>query len=272
MAEAQTQKPPLGVVVRSLIYALVFYVTTAAFLVLGSWLLLGPRKWAMAGLSLHGRTSVKLLEWICGTKLEVRGHDRFPKGAALIVSKHQSAWDTFALIPLFRDPAIVLKDELKWIPLYGWFCVKFAHILVKRDRAAAALKAMIRDAKDRADDGREILIFPEGTRMAPGATPDYKPGYVALYEGLQLPAVPLALNSGLYWPRRSLMRYPGTIIVEFLDPLPPGLPRKVFREKIEAVIEDASLALIAEAALSPNPPPIPEAAAARLAMVNKIRT
>jgi len=173
---------------------------------------------------------------------------------------------------LLRDPAIVLKDELKWIPFYGWFCVKFAHILVKRDRAAVALKAMIRDAKDRANQGREILIFPEGTRMAPGAEPDFKPGYVALYEGLELPAVPLALNSGLYWPRRSLMRYPGTIIVEFLDPLPPGLPRKVFRERIEAAIEDASLKLIAEAAGSARPPPLRDAAVARLTLVNKIRT
>jgi 1-acyl-sn-glycerol-3-phosphate acyltransferase len=272
MAEAHPHRPPFGVVVRSLLYALVFYVTTALFLLLGSWLLLGPRRWAMAGLALHGRTSVKLLEWICGTKLEVRGRDKLPAGAALIVSKHQSAWDTFALIPLFRDPAIVLKDELKWIPFYGWFCIKFAHILVKRDRAAAALKSMIRDAKDRAAQGREIVIFPEGTRMAPGAEADYKTGYVALYEGLQLPAVPVALNSGLYWPRRSLMRYPGTIIVEFLDPLPPGLPRKVFRDRTEQSIEEASLALIAEAALSPNPPPIPEPAAARVAMVNKVRT
>jgi 1-acyl-sn-glycerol-3-phosphate acyltransferase len=272
MAEPGSQSPPAGVAVRSLIYAAAFYLTTALFLLLGSWLLLAPRTWAMAGLSLHGSTCVKLLEWICGTRVEVRGRDKLPAGAALIVSKHQSTWETFALIPLLRDPAIVLKDELKWIPFYGWFCVKFAHILVKRDRAAVALKAMIRDAKDRANQGREILIFPEGTRMAPGAEPDFKPGYVALYEGLELPAVPLALNSGLYWPRRSLMRYPGTIIVEFLDPLPPGLPRKVFRERIEAAIEDASLKLIAEAAGSARPPPLPDAAVARLTLVNKIRT
>ena len=155
-----------------------------------------------------------------------------------------------------RDPAIVLKDELKWIPFYGWFCVKFAHILVKRDKAASALKAMIRDARERATAGREIVIFPEGTRTMPGAPPDYKSGYVALYEGLGVPAVPLALNSGLYWPRRSFLRYPGTIIVEFLDPLPPGLPRVEFRQRIETAIEAASARLIAEAAASPNPPPM----------------
>jgi 1-acyl-sn-glycerol-3-phosphate acyltransferase len=240
---------------RSLLFAAAFYITTALFLLLGSWLLFAPRSWAMAGLKYHAIASTFLLKHITGMKLEVRGAEKLPKGACLVVSKHQSAWDTFGLIPLFRDPAIVLKDELKWIPFYGWFCVKFEHILVKRDRAAAALKAMIRDAQHRASEGREIVIFPEGTRRSPGAPPDYKPGYVALYEGLELPCVPLALNSGLYWPRRSLMRYPGTIIVEFLDPLPAGMPRKAFREELERRLEAACTGLIAEASKGEAPPP-----------------
>lgn len=232
---------------RSLLFAAAFYVTTALFLVLGSWLFFAPRSWAMEGLRLHAIASCWLLENIVGTRLEVRGHDKLPKGACLVVSKHQSAWDTFGLIPLFHDPAIVLKDELKWIPFYGWFCVKFEHILVKRERASAALKTMIRAAEARAAQGREIVIFPEGTRRGPGAPPDYKPGYVALYEGLGLLCIPLALNSGLYWPRRSLLRRPGTIIVEFLDPIPPGLPRKEFRELLESRLEAACGRLIAEA-------------------------
>jgi 1-acyl-sn-glycerol-3-phosphate acyltransferase len=232
--------------VRSYLFALAFYVTTALFLVLGSWLLLGPRRWAMAGLKLHAIVSVWLLRVIAGTRLEVRGREKLPKGAYLVVSKHQSAWDTFGLVPLFRDPAIVLKDELKWIPFYGWFCVKFEHILVKRDKAAKALKQMISDAQSRAAEGREIVIFPEGTRQAPGAPPDYKPGYVALYEALELPCVPLALNSGLFWPRRQLVRHPGTIVVEFLDPIPAGLPRKEFRAVLEARLEAASQRLVEE--------------------------
>lgn len=251
-------KTTIGVIIRSFLYALAFYVTTVLFLVLGVWLLVAPRSWAMAGLKLHGRTSVWLLKVICGTGLEVRGAEKLPKCACLVVAKHQSAWDTFALIALLRDPAIVLKDELKWIPFYGWFCVKFAHILVKRDKAASALKAMIRDARDRSAAGREIVIFPEGTRTVPGAPPDYKSGYVALYEGLGVPAVPLALNSGLYWPRRSFLRYPGTIIVEFLDPLAPGLARAEFRQRIETAIETASALLIVEAAAQPAAPPIPD--------------
>jgi 1-acyl-sn-glycerol-3-phosphate acyltransferase len=247
MTDPAPATPPLVVIVRSLMYAAVFYTTTALFLLLGSWLLLAPRSWAMAGLALHGRTSVALLRLICGTGLEVRGREHVPEGACLIVSKHQSAWDTFALISLFRDPAVVLKDELKWIPFYGWFCVKFEHILVKRDKASVALKTLIRDGRDRTAQGRQILIFPEGTRTAPGAPPDYKPGYVALYEALGVPAIPLALNSGLYWPRRSPWRYPGVIIVEFLPPLAPGLSRAEFRRQIEGGLEAACSRLIEEA-------------------------
>jgi 1-acyl-sn-glycerol-3-phosphate acyltransferase len=245
------------VAVRSIIYTIVFYIVTALYVVLGSWLLFGPRSWAMKGLELHGRTCVWLLRVICGTKLEVRGAENKPEGGYLVVSKHQSAWDSFGLVPLFKDPAIVLKDELKWIPFYGWFCVKFEHILVKREKASVALKAMIADAKQRISIGREVVIFPEGTRTVPGAPPDYKPGYVALYEALGVPAVPLALNTGLFWPRRSFMRYPGTMIVEFLPALPPGLPRAEFRRGVESALETATGRLIAEAAATPSPPPIP---------------
>ena len=253
------------IVLRSLLYAIVFYVVTALYLVLGAWLLIGPRRWAMKGLELHGRTCVWLLEKICATRLEVRGRANLPAGPCLVVAKHQSMWDTFALISLLHDPAIVLKDELKWIPFYGWFCVKFEHIRVKRDRAAVALKAMLKDGQQRIAQGRHMLIFPEGTRMVPGAAPDYKPGYVALYEGLGVVAVPLALNSGLYWPRRSNMRYPGTIVVEFLPPIPAGLRRAEFRGRIEAALEEATARLIVEAANSDTPPPLPEAARARMA-------
>ncbi|MFV0297137.1 MAG: lysophospholipid acyltransferase family protein [Hyphomicrobiaceae bacterium] len=240
--------------VRSLVFNAAFYLVTGLMMLLGIWLLIGPRRWAMEGLRLHALAVLWLLRVICGIKMEVRGRENLPGGAALVVAKHQSAWDTFALVPLFKDPAIVLKAELTRIPLYGWFCIKFEHILVKRDRAAVALKAMIADAKQKAAQGREILIFAEGTRREPGAPPDYKPGYVALYEALQLPTVPLALNSGLFWPRNSTSLHPGTIVVELLVPIPPGLPRGQARRQIETAIEAASQRLIQEAASGPNPP------------------
>lgn len=240
---------------RSLLFNVAFYAVTAAMMLLGIWLLAGPRSWAMQGLKLHGRVCVWLLRVICGTRLEVRGREHLPAGPCLIVAKHQSAWDTFGLIPLFRDPAIVMKAELTRIPLYGWFCRKFEHIFVRRERAATALKSMLADAKARSAAGREVFIFAEGTRRPPGAPPDYKPGYIALYEALGVPVVPLALNSGLYWPRRSLDRFAGTIVVEFLEPVPAGLPRAVMRRQVEAAIEAASQRLIEEAAAGPTPPP-----------------
>jgi 1-acyl-sn-glycerol-3-phosphate acyltransferase len=243
--------------IRSLAYFAMFYVNTAVFLVLGSWLLLGPRRWAMEGLRLHGLASMWWMKVICGTRFELRGREKLPQGACLVAAKHQSAWDTFGLIPVFRDPAMVMKAELGLIPLYGWFSHKFEHIFVQREKGPSALKALVRDARQRAEQGREIVIFPEGTRRPPGASPDYKPGFLALYEGLRLPCVPLALNSGLFWPRRSFMRYPGTIVVEILDPIPPGLPRTEARALIQERIETACARLIAEARAAPNPPPLP---------------
>jgi len=246
---------PLALI-RSLIFALAFYTGTAVFVVGGSFLLLGPRRYAMMGLKAHALFSLWLLRWIVGTKMEVRGAEKLPPAPYLVAAKHQSAWDTFALIPIFSDPAMVMKWELTLIPFYGWFSRKFEHVFVKRDRGPIALRNLIRDAKERAAAGREIVIFPEGTRRAPGAEPDYKSGAVALYEGLGLPCVPVALNSGLYWPRRKLMRYPGTIVVEILDPLPANMPRATFRAELQQRIETASNRLILEAARSANPPPI----------------
>src|SRR5512134_2688355 len=232
---------------RSLLFNVLFYVTTTLYVVLGSPLLFAPRSWAMAALANHARFELWLLKTIVGTKLEVRGRDKLPKGACLVASKHQSAWETFALIPLFRDPAYLMKRELFCIPLHGWFSRKFEMIPVDRDKGPSALRRMLREAKDRAAQGREIVIFPEGTRRAPGAPPDYKTGVVLLYEALRIPCVPLALNSGVFWPRRSLLRRPGTIVVEILDPIPPGLPKAEFLERLIGSIETASARLLAEA-------------------------
>ena len=255
----------IGLTLRSLLFAFVFYVNTALFLVLGAPLLLGPRRWAMMGLEAHARASMFWQRLIVGTDCEVRGLDNLPKGPALIAAKHQSAWDTFGLVPLFRDPAIVMKAELGWIPFYGWFSHKFEHLFIERERGPAALRALIAGARSRLAEGRDVVIFPEGTRRPPGAEPDYKPGVVALYEALDVPCVPVALNSGLFWPRRSLVRYPGTIVVEILEPIPPGLLRTEFRYELQHRIEEASDRLLREAAHSPEAPSLPAEARARLA-------
>jgi 1-acyl-sn-glycerol-3-phosphate acyltransferase len=235
------------IMARSLLFNLLFYVTTTLFVVIGSPLLFAPRSWAMIGLRTHARFELFLLKQIVGLKLEVRGTEKLPKGACLIAAKHQSAWETFGLIPIFRDPALLMKRELFFIPFHGWFSRKFEMIPVDRDKGPAALRRMLKEAKKRIEDGREIIIFPEGTRRPPGAPPDYKTGIVLLYDALGVPCVPVALNSGLFWPRRSLIRRPGTVIVEILDSIPPGLPRAEFLERLKTAIETASNRLLAEA-------------------------
>ncbi len=238
--------------VRSLIFTVVFYLNTALFLIGGIWLLVGPRSWAMAGLKAHALTSIWWMRVICGTKLKVKGLLNLPKGPALIASKHQSAWDTFGLIPFTRDPAMVMKHELLSLPIYGAFSRKFEMIFVRRELGPAALRRMAWDAAQRAAQGRDIVIFPEGTRRAPHAAPAYKPGVVMLYETLNIPCVPVALNSGLFWPRYGLLRRPGTLVVEFLAPIPPGLPRDEFMALLQERIETATERLMARESGTPR--------------------
>jgi 1-acyl-sn-glycerol-3-phosphate acyltransferase len=237
----------IALYLRSLLFYPVLYVNWVVFLVLGSWLLLCPRRWAMGALTLHGDATVALLRAICGTRMEVRGREKLLPGPVIVAAKHQAEWDTFALNSLMRDPALVMKAELLKLPIYGSFCRKFELIPVQRELGPSALRQMTREARSRAAQGREILIFPEGTRKTPGAAPDYKPGIAFLYQDLKLPVCPLALNSGMYWPRRSFLRYPGAIVAEFLDPIPPGLPRQEFMERLQSAIENASDRLCLEA-------------------------
>jgi 1-acyl-sn-glycerol-3-phosphate acyltransferase len=229
--------------VRSLIFFIIFYVNTAVFLIVGSPLLLGPRRWAMAGLAAHAHASMWWMRMICGTRVEVRGRENLLEGPAIIASKHQSAWDTFGLIPLTRDPAMIMKKELLSLPLYGWFSRKFEMIPVRRDLGPTALRQMAREAAKRAAQGRDIVIFPEGTRRPPGAPPAYRPGIVLLYQALGIPCVPVALNSGYFWPRHSILRRPGTIVVEFLPAIPPGLARADFMALLQDRIETATARL-----------------------------
>ncbi len=171
--------------------------------------------------------------------------------------KHQSAWDTLAVPVLFGDVGIVIKRELLWIPCYGWYARKAGMIPVDRGAGAAALRGMLGRARAVMAEGRPIVIFPEGTRTAVGTRRPYHPGVAALYTQLDLPVVPVALNSGLFWPRRSFLKRPGRIVVEALAPLPPGLERKAFLAELQSRIETATERLIAEASEKPAAPPTP---------------
>lgn len=233
--------------IRSILFNVAFYVNLALFLVLGSIFYVTPRKWSIEALKTWARVSLWLLKVIAGIDMEVRGREHIPIGPALVAGKHQSTWETFAIIPLFADPAMVLKHELVFIPFFGWFIPKFKMIPVERGSGTKALKRMLAAALEALRMGRQILIFPEGTRRPPGTPPDYKPGAAALYLKLGIPCIPFALNSGVYWPRRKFLRYPGTIVIEFLPPLPPKLPRNEFSTRLIESIETATDKLVSEA-------------------------
>jgi 1-acyl-sn-glycerol-3-phosphate acyltransferase len=232
---------------RSGLFNAAFYLNLILFMLVFSPLFLAPRPAAMWALKLWSRTSIALLAVIVGTRLEIRGREHIPKGAALIAAKHQSLFETFAVLPLLDDPAMVLKRELMLIPLFGWFARKFDMIPVDLGARSTALKRMIASARDAIAEGRQVLIFPEGTRRAPAAPPAYKSGATALYMSLRVPCVPLALNSGLFWPRRKFMRYPGTIVMEFLPALPPGLSKEDFSHRLQHAIETKTAELLSSA-------------------------
>jgi 1-acyl-sn-glycerol-3-phosphate acyltransferase len=187
-----------------------------------------------------------LLRVVVGIKVDIRGREKIPAGPILVASKHQSAWETFALIPLFRSPVFILKRELQWIPIFGWLLIKGRMVPVDRGGGASALTAMTERARIELADNRQLIIFPEGTRRPAGAEPRYKYGVAHLYVAAGVPCVPIALNSGLFWPRRSLLRIPGTVVLEVLDPIPPGLDKDEFFERLKNTIETATARLIEE--------------------------
>jgi 1-acyl-sn-glycerol-3-phosphate acyltransferase len=232
--------------IRSLLFNILFYVNLILWMLACLPLLLGTRKAMLRGAQAWARSSIWLLRVVAGTRVEFRGLDKIPPGGLLVAAKHQSLWETFALMTIFDDPAFVMKRELTWIPLFGWLALKAGMISVNRSGGSTALADMNRRAREEVSKGRQLLLFPEGTRRAPGAPPAYKFGVAHLYRNLGAPCLPVALNSGLFWPRRQMIRRPGTITVEIIDPIPPGLPREEFLEEMTRKIEVASDRLLAD--------------------------
>lgn len=254
-------------ILRSLAFNLAFYANIVVWMLLAWPIFLLPRRWGWKVVDAWARSNLFLARTLAGIRLEVRGREHIPPGGCIVAAKHQSAWETFALIPLFDDPAYILKRELLYLPLFGWFCMKMKMIPVDRGRGSAALRAMSARAAEELASGRQILIFPEGTRRPVGAPPAYKFGVAHLYRSTGAPCLPVALNSGLFWPRRRFLRHPGTITMEILEPMPPGLPVEAFQAELERRIENASNRLAAEALARhpdlPAPPGIRATAPAR---------
>mgnify|MGYP001375513426 CR=1 FL=1 len=184
-----------------------------------------------------------LLRPLCGVTVELRGLEHLQGGPVLIAAKHQSALETYVLTARLPDASFVLKREIVMVPLVGWYISAIEPIAVDRGAGASALRSMVRNAKAAVARGRSVVIFPEGTRTRPGQRAPYHPGVAALYGELGLPVVPMALNTGHVWPRKSLIKHPGRATLAFLEPIPPGMPRRAFLSLLEERIEAGCLAL-----------------------------
>ncbi len=233
------------ILLRSLIYSLVFWLWSALAAIMMLPLLLAPRSWMRAAVVAWVASVVVLVRWICGVRLEIRGRQHLPTGPALIAAKHQCMFDTMAPYAELPDACYVMRRTLLSIPFYGWYTRKAGIIAVDREGRAKALRQLLADARQRIAERRQIVIFPEGTRTAPGESVPYKPGIAALYKELDIPCTPLATNSGLYWPAHGFIRRPGLIVYEFLPPIAAGLPRAEFMTVLRETIETASAALAA---------------------------
>jgi 1-acyl-sn-glycerol-3-phosphate acyltransferase len=179
--------------------------------------------------------------------LEYRGVENIPSGAVLIAAKHQSFLETFALVKYAPDFAIILKRELTYVPLFGLYLIVSQQIAIDRGRGKQALQQIVAAAKTVFAAGRQVFIYPEGTRRAPGAPPKYKQGVTVLYAETGIPCLPVAVNTGLFWRRHGFLRRPGLAVIEYLPVIAPGLDRDVFSHRVETAIETACARLSAEA-------------------------
>ena len=233
-------------VLRSIAFNVLFYVTLAVLMIGGLPMILFGRLAVHHVTKAWSTLSLKLLKCVCGLEIEFRGVENVTKGGCIIASKHQSALETFALTQHVGDCAFILKKELTQIPLFGLYLKATEQIAIDRSSGRAALQQAIQDAKRVLAQGRKLIIFPEGTRTQPRAAPNYKLGIVQIYTATGATCVPVALNTGLFWPRRSFLRRPGKIVIEFLEPIQPGLDKKSFFALLQERIETASTSLIEE--------------------------
>ena len=232
---------------RSFAFNVAFYVNIIVLMLLGLPLVLFGRHGVFFMARLWRASSLWLLDKLCGLKVEYRGGGNIPPNAYILAAKHQSFLETFALLRHAHDFAIIYKSQLAWIPLFGLYLVGGRQIAIDRSHGRAAMTQIVAKARDVLGAGRQIMIYPEGTRRPPGAPPRYKYGVAAIYAGNGAPCLPVAVNTGLYWPRRQSTRRPGVAVIEYLPPIPPGLDRDGFAVRLERALEEASARLNEEA-------------------------
>jgi 1-acyl-sn-glycerol-3-phosphate acyltransferase len=231
-------------VLRSLVFVALFYLWSAVAAILMLPLLVLPRRWMLAAFKLWSLGVIALLKVCCRVSVELRGREHMPQGPAIVAPKHQCMFDVFAQFVWLKDASFVMRKELLRIPFFGWYSLKTGMIVLDREGGSGALRQLVRDARRRLVDGRPVVIFPEGHRGEPGHAGDYHPGVAGLYRDLDLAVHPVATNSGVHWPAHGFLRRPGTIVFEYLEPIPPGLKRGEFMRQLEERIETASNALL----------------------------
>ena len=225
---------------RSIVFSVLFYGLFAASAVAAAVIsVLAPKSLAPFA-ALWSRTWLRMYRAICGVSYEIRGRENLPAGGCLLAMKHQSVWDTCALFALFERPVYVLKSELMFIPFFGWALARLGCIPVKRGTGKSALDNMVRGTRRALQQGKQVVIFPEGTRTRVGDPASYKTGISHLYKDLAVACVPVALNSGMLWPRRSFLRPPGVIRMQILAAIPPGMDRKQMFDLMVDRIEGAT--------------------------------
>lgn len=249
------------ILLRSTIFNLVFYGATALACLLCLPGLLLPRKGMFFIIHAFVYTVYFLEKYILGLTYEVRGAENLPKdGSYIVAAKHQSPYETMKLHILFKDPAVVLKRELLSIPLWGRFLARTNPIAIDRKQGKEAMSQVVEGAKRVKEENRAIIIFPQGTRVYPWQTvkdKPYKNGIARMYEETSMPVVPLALNTGLFWPRQSWIKRPGKIIFQFMPPMRAGMDAENFAKELQDRIETTTQALQDETLAINNRIPTP---------------
>jgi len=254
------------VYLRSTLFQVIFYLAfIVQMIVFTPFYFLLPRKTALGIAKFWCRGNLFMADKIAGISYELQGLENLPKGGFIIAAKHQSFWDTFALVPALADPVFILKRELIWIPLFGWYLAKQRMIAIDRAAKARAIPKMIEQAKQAMAESRQLIIYPEGTRKVPGDAPDYKYGIAKLYADLNVPVVPVVQQAGLFWPRKSVLRHPGHIVIRFLPPIEPGMDSRKFFLHLAGYTERESDRLLVETVAANPQAPLPEITRKRLA-------
>jgi 1-acyl-sn-glycerol-3-phosphate acyltransferase len=230
---------------RSLVFMVQMYMALAVVGVVFAPYALVSRNGAFAACRAFCRWVIWSARWMVGIRSEIRG--RAPTSAVMIAAKHQSFLDILLIFNALPRGKFIMKHELRWVPVIGFYAKRMGCVAVDRSKKGAALVKMVRDVTAGAQDPGQLIIFSQGTRVAPGARQPYLVGTGVLYRNLGQTCVPVATNVGLFWPRSGIRRKPGLAVVEFLDPIAPGMPRRAFMQQLEQVIESGSDALMQEA-------------------------